>query len=335
MAGAAGAGHRASLFDMNQGPPVGTPVCYRHPSRETYVRCTRCDRPICPDCMREASVGHQCPECVATGQRTQRPVRTMFGASRAGVHGYVTIGLIVVNTIVLLASVASAKNHGNALAGGGVGGLIGGETPLSDKLAVVGQVGCRNTTITGAFVGPPQTCAYGVTNGEYYRLFTAMFMHYGLLHLGANMYALWVFGRPLEAMFGPVRFLAIYLICGIGGNVAVFLFAPGQVSAGASTALFGLFAVFFFVLRRLNRSVAPLIPLIVINLALSFIPGVSFWGHLGGLITGGVVGYGMTHAPQARRNAIQIGLLVGVLVIFVGLTLLQVNHLDSLPKVTG
>src|ERR1044071_1267081 len=102
--------------------PTAVPVCYRHPQRETYVRCTRCDRPICPDCMREASVGHQCPECVSEGQRTQRPVRTMFGASRAGVHGYVTIGLIVINTVILLASVASAKNHGNALAGGGVGG---------------------------------------------------------------------------------------------------------------------------------------------------------------------------------------------------------------------
>jgi len=305
---------------------VGTPVCYRHPSRETYVRCTRCDRPICPDCMNEASVGHQCPECVATGRRTQRPVRTMFGASPAGAHGYVTIGLIVVNTIVLVASVASAKNHGQALAGGGVGGLVGGSTPLSDKLAVVGQVNC------GHLGGPVFTCAYGVTTGEYYRLFTAMFMHYGLLHLAANMYALWIFGRPLEAMFGPVRFLAIYLICGIGGNVAVFLFAPGEPSAGASTALFGLFAVFFFVLRRLNRSVAPLIPLIVINLALSFIPGVSLWGHLGGLATGAVVGYGMTHAPQERRNVIQVGVLVGVLVIFVGLTLLQVNHLESLPR---
>src|SRR5215467_1107538 len=125
---------------MTQVPPVGTPVCYRHPSRETYVRCTRCDRPICPACMNEASVGHQCPECVALGRKTQRPVRTMFGASRAGVHGYVTTGLIVVNVIMLVASVASSKQAGRALMGGGLGGALGQSTPLSDRLGVIGEL---------------------------------------------------------------------------------------------------------------------------------------------------------------------------------------------------
>ena len=74
--------------------PVTAPVCYRHPSKETYVRCTRCERPICPDCMNEASVGHQCPECVAQGKRTQRPARTAFGGSVAGRAGTVTKTLI-------------------------------------------------------------------------------------------------------------------------------------------------------------------------------------------------------------------------------------------------
>src|SRR5215471_19039935 len=103
---------------MTYVPPVGVPVCYRHPGRETYVRCTRCERPICPDCMHEASVGHQCPECVAEGRRTQREARTTFGARRgSGAGGFATITLIVVNVILLLVSVASAKS-GNALAGG-------------------------------------------------------------------------------------------------------------------------------------------------------------------------------------------------------------------------
>src|SRR6266480_7836424 len=101
-------------------PPTGAvPVCYRHPSRETYVRCARCDRPICPDCMHEASVGHQCPECVAEGRRTQRQALTAFGAARgAGAAGYATITLVVVNAVVLLLSVLSAKSSGTALAGG-------------------------------------------------------------------------------------------------------------------------------------------------------------------------------------------------------------------------
>src|SRR5215813_4818637 len=129
---------------MTQVPPTPqpvVPVCYRHPKRETYVRCTRCERPICPDCMYDAAVGHQCPECVAEGRRTQRPARTVFGAARgAGEAGYATITLIAVNVLMLLLSVTSAKNSGNALAGGqGFGGLIGGDTPLLDQLGVIGR----------------------------------------------------------------------------------------------------------------------------------------------------------------------------------------------------
>src|SRR4029453_5728618 len=91
-----------------QPPPVGAvPVCYRHPGKETYVRCTRCDRPICPDCMNEASVGHQCPECVAEGRRTQRPARPAFGGSVAGRAGVATRTLIGINVAVMIISVAT------------------------------------------------------------------------------------------------------------------------------------------------------------------------------------------------------------------------------------
>src|SRR6184192_3964613 len=119
-----------STDSPQQAPAPEASMCYRHPDRETYVRCTRCDRPICPDCMREASVGFQCPECVAQGRRTQRPVRTAFGGSVAGQAGFATITLIVINVIMFLLSLASAKNTGNALGGQGAGGLLGGQTPL-------------------------------------------------------------------------------------------------------------------------------------------------------------------------------------------------------------
>src|SRR5262249_37756498 len=155
-------------------------------------------------------------------------------------------------------------------------------------------------------------------------------MHYGLLHLATNMWALWVLGRPLEAMFGPVRFLAVYLVCGLGGSVASYLFAPNALSAGASTAIFGLFAVFFFVLRKLNRSVAPLIPVLVINLVITFgVPGISIAGHLGGLITGAVVGAGIAYAPQARRAQIQAAVIAAVVVLLGIATAVQTSALNG------
>jgi membrane associated rhomboid family serine protease len=305
---------------MHNVSPVGVPVCYRHPGRETYVRCTRCDRPICPDCMRDASVGHQCPECVAEGRRTQRQPRTAFGASAAGQAGFLTIGLIVVNVIMLLASIASAKNSGAALYGQSMGGLIGGDTPLMDRLAVIGQC----VTNTG------QVVPCGVADGEYYRLLTAMFMHFGVIHLLLNMWALWVLGRPLEAWFGPLRFLAIYLVCGLGGNVAAYVLQPGALSAGASTAIFGLFAVLFVALRRLRLSTAAVLPVIVINLIFTLtVPGISIAGHIGGLVTGGLVGAGVAYAPRANRTAVQVGVLVGAVALLGLVAVWQTAHLAA------
>jgi membrane associated rhomboid family serine protease len=306
---------------MTPVPPAGTPVCYRHPGRETYIRCNRCDRPICPDCMREAAVGHQCPECVAEGRRSQRPTRTAFGGSTLGRHGYVTITLIAINALMLLLSLASSRNPGNAVAGGGLGGLLGGETPLMDKLGVQGQCGDPRF---GAVV----PC--DVANGEYYRLFTAMFMHYGALHLLMNMYALWILGRALEAFLGPVRFLALYLVAGLGGNVAAYVFQPGALSAGASTAIFGLFAALFLVLRKLGLNAASVLPVIIVNLVFTLtVPGISIAGHLGGFVVGGLIGAGLAYAPKERRAAVQTATIVIAVLALGGLSLWQTAQLTA------
>jgi membrane associated rhomboid family serine protease len=287
-------------------PPTGAvPVCYRHPSRETYVRCTRCDRPICPDCMNEASVGHQCPECVAAGRRTQRPARTAFGGTQRGQRGTVTISLIAINTAVMLIALATAQRGAQqALGGQGFGGLIGGVTPLHLWGSVLGEAEYGGQV-------------HGIAVGEYYRLFTAMFLHFGLLHLVMNMWALWVLGRNLEAALGPARFIALYLVSGIGGNVAAYLFGnPAAPTAGASTALFGLFAALFFVLRKLGLSTSSVIPVLVINLFITFsIPNISIAGHLGGLVTGAIVGAGLAYAPRNGRTQVQIGVIVGTLLL--------------------
>ena len=285
--------------------PTTLPVCYRHPSRETYVRCTRCNRPICPDCMTAASVGHQCPECVAEGRRSQRPVRTAFGGSVAGRSGVATKTLVGLNVIVAVFSVATGGM--GSIAGGGLGGLLGRSTPLTDWGSVLGLA-----TYGGA--------VHGIAHGEYYRLITAMFLHFGLLHLLLNMYALWILGTNLERALGPLRFTLLYLLAGLGGNVAAYLFAaPNTPTAGASTAVFGIMAAIFVILKRLRMSVAPIVPVIVINVIFTFtIANISVAGHLGGLAVGAIVAAILAYAPRTRRNLVQAvgcGLVLALLLV--------------------
>ncbi|GAA5189271.1 rhomboid family intramembrane serine protease [Rugosimonospora acidiphila] len=271
--------------------------------------------------MRSASVGHQCPECVAEGRRAQRPTRTAFGGGVAGRRGYVTMTLIAINVLMLLISLASAKNGPQALGGQGFAGLIGGDTPLLDKLGVIGEFKVGQN-------GP--VFPFGISDGQYYRLFTAMFMHFGILHLLLNMYALWVLGRTLESFLGPLRFLGLYLVAGIGGDVAAYLFQPADLSAGASTALFGMFAALFLVLRKLGLNATAVLPIILINLLFTLsVPGISIAGHLGGFVTGAVVGAGLAYAPRKNRGLIQIAVIVGAVVVLGGLSLWQTTQITG------
>jgi membrane associated rhomboid family serine protease len=225
--------------------------------------------------------------------------------------------------VLFLLSLLSARTASGALFGQGLGGLLGGPTPLMYKLAVIGP----SFQAAGNSIADPHpalagfTSYTGIADGAYYRLFTGMFMHYGLLHLGLNMWALWVLGRPLEAMLGPIRFGALYLLCGLGGNVAAYLFQPGALSAGASTAIFGLFSALFLVLRRLGRSTSAVLPVIIINVIFTLtVPGISIAGHLGGLFTGALVGAGMAYAPRANRSLVQAGVCVAAFLLLAGLT---------------
>ena len=302
---------------MTQPPANVVPVCYRHSDRETYVRCTRCDRPICPDCMNEASVGFQCPECVRAGAKTQRPARTVFGGTGAGAAGTVTITLIVVNVLVFIVSIISSGKTG-AVAGGGMGGLIGDQTPLTHWGSLVSYLSRFEPLPddpTRGYIYPEQG---GMADGQYYRLLTSMFLHYGLLHLGLNMWVLWQLGRPLEAMLGRLRFTVLYFLCGLGGGLCAYLLAgPTTETVGASGAIFGLFSAIVIVLRKLGRSVASIVPVIILNLIITFsVPGISWQGHVGGLVTGAVVAAGFAFAPRERRNLVQAAAVVVVLVAF-------------------
>ncbi|WP_412541225.1 rhomboid family intramembrane serine protease [Longispora sp. K20-0274] len=291
------------------------PTCYRHPGRETHVRCTRCERPICPDCMTEASVGFQCPSCVAEGRATQRPARTWFGGTQAGQFGYVTISLIALNVLVFVISLVVSK-------GAAIGsGLFGGQTVLHDWFGVSGPDYPLNATPcvdNPGYLCGDGTVAPGIDHGAYYRLVTAMFLHFGPIHLLMNMWMLWVLGRNLETAFGPVRFAALYLLAGLGGNVAVYLISPNMLTAGASTAIFGLLGALVVVFRRLGRSLAPLAPVIVVNLIFTFaVSSISKAGHVGGLIAGLVLAAALAYAPAKNRTVIQAAALTAYTVIMV------------------
>lgn len=286
------------------------PVCYRHPGRETYVTCNRCGRPICPDCMTEASVGFQCPECVSAGRRTQRQAVTAFGGSRAGYAGYVTTTLIALNVLGLLAGIVVAGVP--AVLGSG---LFTGVTKLQmmfGSFAPTYEIS-SNFVPPGSEVGQVYT---GIDDGAVHRLLTSTFIHYGILHLLLNMWALWMLGRNLEAALGPARFVALYMLSGLGGSIAGYLFSPEAISAGASGAIFGLFAALFVVLKRLRRDTSSVVPVLIINLVLTFtVPNISIAGHLGGLVVGAIVAAGLAYAPRQGRTAVQVATIAAVAVI--------------------
>lgn len=265
--------------------PPAAPTCYRHPDRETYVRCVRCDRPICPDCMHAASVGFQCPDDVKAGNAGIRAARTTFGGRVSADAGRVTFVLIGVSVAAYVAQIAVGNN-------------------FTDRLLLV----------AGPFQGPEGF--RGVAGGEFYRLLSAAFLHGSPFHLLANMYALFLIGPQLEALFGRSRYLALYFLSALGGSAASYLIsAPTQQGLGASGAVFGLFAAYFVVSKRLSRDVRSIVTLLAINLVIGFvIPQIDWRAHLGGLITGGLVAFAFAYAPTGpRRDRLQAFAAAGVL----------------------
>jgi membrane associated rhomboid family serine protease len=157
--------------------------------------------------------------------------------------------------------------------------------------------------------------------GEAYRLATSAFLHADLMHILFNMWALYVIGPSLERWMGRMRFIGLYALSGLGGSVLVYLITPPDVpTLGASGAIFGLFGATFVVARRLNLDVRWVVGLIVINLVFTFVaPGISWQGHIGGLVTGAAVCWVYAYAPRANRTLIQIGFSIGVLLLFAAL----------------
>ncbi|WP_328425901.1 rhomboid family intramembrane serine protease [Streptomyces sp. NBC_00443] len=280
------------------------PVCYRHPDRETGIRCTRCERPICPECMVSASVGFQCPDCVRAGSGTghapdaARP-RTIAGGSIAADPRLLTKILIGINLAIFIA--------------------VRSSTELLNDLVLV-----------GTWPPAPFNPTDGVSEGDWYRLVTSMFTHEEIWHFAFNMLSLWWLGGPLEAALGRARYIALYFCSGLAGSALAYLLtSPTTATLGASGAIFGLFGATAVLMRRLNYDLRPIIALLAINLIFTFAPGfnISWQAHIGGLVAGVILGYAMVHAPRERRALVQYGTCALVLAAVVLMTVLRTLQL--------
>jgi len=242
-------------------PPVET--CYRHPNVPTRVHCTRCGRPICPDCMIPAPVGHQCPQCVEEARRAfgESPIQRVrsLGSTSATRALLITIAIVFVVELIK----------------GGVGqaGLAPTGQALIDMGALVPVL---------------------VHAGQWWRLLTVMFLHASVLHIALNAWALWLFGQFVETTFGRGRFLLIFFVSGFVASVTSYTFGnPCAIGVGASGAIVGLLGAFIaynFRRRHLSLNQANLrwaAMIIVINVFFGLaIANVDNWAHGGGLVAG-------------------------------------------------
>lgn len=297
------------------GPPstggsAAPPTCYRHPDRETYIRCSRCDKPICPDCMIAAPVGYQCPQCVAEGRKGVRQARTALGGQRReGNTNIITLTLIGINVVLWVMGLVIGT-RGDTFLDRYARGL--GVNELAARLGLV--LGDRTDQFS-----------FGIVDGEWYRLLTATFMHVNVLHIGLNMLALYMLGTQLEPLLGRSRFLTLYLLSALGGSAASLLMVsdPYSISIGASGAVYGLFGALFVVARRLGGDTRSILVVLALNLAFSFtISGIDWRAHLGGLAIGTSLAAVYAYAPKEQRGLwAVIGTTSAAAVVAIGITL--------------
>ena len=291
-------------------PPPTTEACYRHPDIQTGVHCTRCNRPICTECMIPAPVGHQCPTCVAEARKEfrQGPGRRVAAANVQRVS--VTNAILVILIAVYVLEVAR----------GGLGSFVGGP----DLLVMVNL---------GAMFPPL------VADGETWRLFTAMFLHFGVFHLAVNAYSLFVLGNILERELGRPRYALLYLLSGLAASAASYAFSDlGTVSAGASGAIFGIFgAVFAVNYRRRHTAMGAMamrsmVQIIVINVVINVLLAsyLDWRAHLGGAVAGAALGFAFAFPGRERSN--RVATVVGIAAISAVIVLTVMARTDQILR---
>jgi membrane associated rhomboid family serine protease len=296
-------------FETQMPDDIKVEHCYRHPDRETGVSCSNCGRPICYECMIPAAVGFRCPECVReqrgegrTRVITRAQTRSRWQGGLLGTAGWsATKVLVALNVIFFVVELATGAT---TLFGGG------------NMVEMV-----RLGALVPAYVG---------VKHEYWRLFSVMFLHDGILHIGLNMWALLVIGNFVESAVGRLKFVILYLVSGFAGSVLVIVAAPVfQPTVGASGAIFGIFgalALYAYLNRRRDTASRALLGnivfLLVINLAFTFANRAISWeGHIGGLLGGvavmGVMMLGGRKDPRAPFAASDVLGVLAVVVVLV------------------
>ena len=257
-------------------PAADPAVCYRHKDREAHIRCVRCERRICPDCMIPASVGFQCPECVREGNKDVRQARTVFGGRVSSDPGWVTKAIIGINVVVFVLQqtvagfTARFVDQGASVADGEYYRLLTSAFLHANLLHIA-----LNMYLL-YMVGPPLEVALG----------RARFI-----------------GLYLVSALG-------------GSAVSYAFANPAGTSLGASGAVFGLLGAYLVVSRRLGRDSTPVMVLLVINLVFGFLaPNVDWRAHIGGLVTGALCAMAIAYAPTSRRTAVQVGGFAAVLLL--------------------
>jgi membrane associated rhomboid family serine protease len=265
-------------------------TCYRHPDRRAGVICQRCDRPICPSCMNQASVGFHCPECTHKGRQKVVTARSL------ATNPIVTLVLVAANLAIF------------------AGDLL---TPVItiDELADLPFRGMHLWSAEGALYGP------SVAAGDWWRPITGGFLHVNILHVGFNMFLLWQLGGLLEPAVKRVAFGVLYVMSLLGGSFLTLVLSNDSVTVGASGAVFGLMGATFVAMR--SRGINPfqtgIGPLIVINLFLTFaMPNISVGGHIGGLVAGALGGWilwegGPRFGPRSPVPVVACGLIAAAL----------------------
>ena len=275
-------------------------TCYRHPDRVTGLSCSECGRPICTECMTMAPVGIRCPEHSGKPQGVQRVTRGIRRASFEGAGAKVTRVLIGLNVGVYVAELVQG------------GGVYGTASTVYEK---------------GVLWAP------FVAQGDWWRLFTAAFLHYGPFHLLLNMLGLYWFGSLLEQRIGSGRFVLLYVVSGLAGSAGALVVSPTSPTVGASGAIFGILGA-GLVLEQQRDYVfgGSALGVIIANLVLTFAwsGNISVGGHIGGLIGGAAATlalsrFGRGHAVYGRAGLVGIAGIVAVGIISIAVAYWKVR----------